>query len=97
MGASHSAAASRQSLKGIMSFRLVEYSRMRPQLVQVRLQVCSGSSCKTNANLGVRRTLCLMMCPAIFAVSDSGNRIFRYLPCATVNSDSFAMNDNFDT
>jgi hypothetical protein len=35
-----------------MSLRLVEYSRMRPQPVQVRLQVCSGSSCSTSANLG---------------------------------------------
>src|SRR5436190_1675488 len=86
MGASHSAAAPRQSSKAIKSLRLVEYSRMRPQLVQVRLQVCNGSSCKTTANFGVRRTLCLMMCPAIFAVSASGNRIlslfalsYRYL------------------
>lgn len=58
-----------------MSLRLVEYSRMRPQPVQVKLQVCSGSSCKTIANFGVLRTLCLMMCAAIFAVSASGNRI----------------------
>ncbi len=75
MGASHSCAAARQSSSGIMSLRLVEYSRMRPQPVQVRLQVCSGSSCSTRANLGVRNNLCLTMWAAIFAVNASGNRI----------------------
>ncbi len=48
---------------------------MRPQPVQVRLQVWSGSSCSTKANLGVRNSLCLTMCAAIFAVNASGNRI----------------------
>ena len=51
------------------------YSRMRPHPVQVRLQVCRGSSCNTRANLGVRSILCLTMCRAIFNVSASGNRI----------------------
>ena len=72
----------------IMSFRLVEYSRIRPQPVQVRLQVCKGSNCNTRANFGVRRTLCLMMCRAIFAVSASGNRIWNYWACATVIGNS---------
>src|ERR1039457_4368691 len=58
-----------------MSLSDVEYSRMRPQPVQVRLQVCSGSSCKTIANFGVLRSLCLMMWLAIFLVSANGNRI----------------------
>ncbi len=58
-----------------MSLSEVEYSRMRPQPVHVRLHVCSGSSCNTMANLGVRRVLCLMMCPAIFAVKANGNLI----------------------
>ena len=58
-----------------MSLRMVEYSRMRPQPVQVRLQVCSGSSCKTIANFGVLRSLCLMMWLAIFFVSANGKRI----------------------
>src|SRR5207247_8122939 len=75
MGASHSAAEARQSSRLIMSLRLVEYSRMRPQPVQVRLQVCNGSSCRTMANLGVLRSLCLTMCRAIFAVSARGKRI----------------------
>ena len=44
-----------------MSLSDVEYSRMRPQPVQVRLHVCNGSSCKTMANFGVFRSLCLMM------------------------------------
>src|SRR6266496_3060409 len=75
MGASHSLAAARQSSKLIMSLRFVEYSRMRPQPVQVRLQVWSGSSCNTMANFGVLRSLCLIMCLAIFAVSARGKRI----------------------
>ena len=58
-----------------MSLSDVEYSRMRPQPVQVRLQVCNGSSCKTMANLGVLRILCLMMWLAIFFVSAKGKRI----------------------
>jgi hypothetical protein len=39
MGASHSAAAERQSSRGITFFKDVEYSRILPQPVQVRLQV----------------------------------------------------------
>src|SRR5205814_8688163 len=75
MGASHSVAARRHFSRGTMSLSDVEYSRIRPQPVQVRLQVCSGSSCKTIANFGVLRSLCLMMWPAIFADSARGNRI----------------------
>src|SRR5208283_2100417 len=75
IGASHSIAAARHFSSGTMSLSDVEYSRMRPQPVQVRLQVCSGSSCKTMANFGVLRSLCLMMCPAILAESARGNRI----------------------
>src|SRR3984957_15199621 len=83
IGASHSLAACRHFSRGTMSLRLVEYSRIRPQPVQVRLQVCKGSSCKTMANFGVRRSLCLMMCPAILAERASGNRIV-YSFCAVV-------------
>ena len=75
MGASQSFADSRQSSSGIMSFRLVEYSRIRPQPVQVKLHVCKGSSCRTMANLGVRLILCLTICNAILAVSAKGNLI----------------------
>src|SRR5438093_12585175 len=64
-----------------MSLRLVEYSRMRPQHVQVRLHVCRGSSCRTMANFGVRLSLCLMMWPAIFAVNARGNRIGLVCGC----------------
>src|ERR1043165_7586982 len=77
MGASHSLAEARQSSRLIMSLRLVEYSRIRPQPVHVKLHVCSGSSCSTIANFGVRLTLCLMMWPAIFAVRANGKRITR--------------------
>src|SRR6185312_2200519 len=79
IGASHSLATARHFSSGTMSLRLVEYSRMRPQPVQVRLQVCSGSSCRTMANLGVRLTLCLIIWPAIFAESAKGNRIVLFL------------------
>src|SRR5262245_1824001 len=75
IGASHSLADARQSSSVIMSLRLVEYSRMRPQPVHVRLHVCNGSSCRTMANFGVLRSLFLTMCLAIFAVSARGNRI----------------------
>jgi hypothetical protein len=37
-------AADKQSSNDITFFKDVEYSRMRPQPVQVRLQVCKGSS-----------------------------------------------------
>ena len=37
-------------------FSEVEYSRIRPQPVQVRLQVCSGSSCSTVANFSTPRS-----------------------------------------
>src|SRR5258706_13842087 len=75
IGASHSTAACRHCSSGTMSLSDVVYSRMRPQPVQVRLQVCSGSSCKTIANFGVLRILCLMMWLAIFFVSANGKRI----------------------
>src|SRR5580692_11494947 len=75
IGAPHSLAEPRQSSRDIMSLRLVEYSRMRPQPVQVRLHVCSGSSCNTKENFGVRVSFCLTTWAAIFAVHPSGNRI----------------------
>src|SRR5437588_8269932 len=75
MGALHSWAAPRQSSSGIMSLREVEYSRIRPQPVQVRLQVCNGSSCNTVANFFVPRSLWPMMYAAILLVSDKGNLI----------------------
>src|SRR6266567_2153112 len=75
MGASQSTAAARHFSRGTMSLRDVEYSRIRPQPVHVKLHVCNGSSWRTIANFGVLRTLCLMMWPAIFAVSANGNRI----------------------
>src|SRR6266567_6891812 len=75
IGASHSSAAARHFSSGTMSLSEVEYSRMRPQPVHVKLHVCNGSSCSTRANLGVRASLCLMMCLAIFAVNARGNRI----------------------
>src|ERR1035438_9260586 len=78
IGASHSTAACRHCSSGTMSLSDVEYSRMRPQPVQVRLQVCSGSSCKTIANLGVLRSLCLMMWLAIFFVNANGKRIIYF-------------------
>src|SRR5277367_1302492 len=79
MGALHSMAEPRHSSRLIMSLRLVEYSRMRPQPVQVRLQVCNGSSWRTRANLPVFLILLVMMCRAILADSVKGNLIVRFL------------------
>src|SRR5450432_2931170 len=84
IGASHSIAACRHCSNGTMSLSDVEYSRMRPQPVQVRLQVCSGSSCKTIANFGVLRSLCLMMWLAIFFVSANGKRIIYFTVATSV-------------
>src|SRR2546421_7127427 len=80
IGALHSWAAPRQSSSGIMSLSEVEYSRIRPQPVQVRLQVCNGSSCKTVANFFVPRILWPTMYAAILLVSAKGNliKIARY-------------------
>src|SRR5271170_2369885 len=79
MGALHSMAESRHSSRLIMSLRLVEYSRIRPQPVQVRLQVCNGSSWSTRANLPVFFILLVMMCRAIFADNVNGNLIIMLL------------------
>src|ERR1700726_637878 len=79
MGALHSMAEPRHSSRLIISLRLVEYSRMRPQPVQVRLQVCNGSSWSTRANLPVFLILLVMMWRAIFADSVNGNLIITLL------------------
>src|SRR5947207_6832238 len=85
IGALHSSAAPRQSSRAIMSLREVEYSRIRPQPVQVRLQVCRGSSCSTVAKRFVPRSLCPIMYAAILLVSARGNligaRIVSTGPC----------------
>src|SRR5437588_1091768 len=75
IGALHSSAAPRQSSRLIMSLSDVEYSRIRPQPVHVRLQVCNGSSWSTVANFFVPRSLWPTMYAAIFAVSGKGNLI----------------------
>src|SRR5437879_5947973 len=75
IGASHSSAAPRQSSKVIMSLSDVEYSRIRPQPVQVRLQVCNGSNWSTVANFFVPRSLWPIMYAAILVVNASGNLI----------------------
>src|SRR5262245_8340578 len=75
MGASHSFAAARHFSSGTMSLSDVEYSRIRPQPVHVKLHVCNGSSWRTIANFGVLRILCLTMWPAIFADTANGKRI----------------------
>src|SRR5215471_18900339 len=75
IGASHSRADSRQSSRLIMSLRLVEYSRIRPQPVHVKLQVCNGSNCSTSAKRGVRLILLATMCRAILSVNANGKRI----------------------
>ena len=84
IGASHSCAAARQSSSGMRSLIEVEYSRIRPHPVQLRLHVCNGSSWSTVANFGVRRILCLMMCAAILAVSLLG--VATFLGVALIGS-----------
>src|SRR5256884_9335739 len=85
IGALHSCAAPRQSSRLIMPLSDVEYSRMRPQPVQVRLQVCNGSSCSTRANFSVPLILLVMMCVAIFAVNANGNLIRCSSPFASLD------------
>src|SRR5262249_35512109 len=75
IGALHSSAAAKQSSKLIMSLSDVEYSRIRPQPVHVRLHVCNGSSWSTVANFLGPRSLCPITYAAIFAVSGRGNLI----------------------
>src|SRR6266436_8654311 len=84
IGASHSWADARQSSRLIISLRLVEYSRIRPQPVQVRLQVCNGSSWSTRANFPVFLILLVMMWRAIFADSVNGNLIVKLLLGSTI-------------
>src|SRR4249919_2439861 len=48
MGAPHSSTDARHSSTLSFSLIVLEYSRMRPQPVQVRLQACSGSSIITS-------------------------------------------------
>src|SRR5579871_3616623 len=47
MGAPHSSTAARHSATDSFSLMVEEYSRIRPQPVQVRLQACNGSSIST--------------------------------------------------
>src|SRR5690242_5931080 len=75
MGAPHSSTEARHSATVSFSLIVCEYSRMRPQPVQVRLQACSGSSINTSGKCGVRANLCRAMWPAIDVVRGSGKRI----------------------
>jgi hypothetical protein len=58
-----------------MFFKLVEYSRILPQPVQLKLQVCKGSSWRTIANLGLLLILFFIIWVAILTVNSSGNLI----------------------
>ena len=49
-GEPHSSTAARHSSSESRSFIDVEYSRIRPQPVHVRLQACNGSSISTSGN-----------------------------------------------
>ena len=48
IGVPHSSTDLRHSATESLSLMVVEYSRMRPQPVQVRLQACNGSSISTS-------------------------------------------------
>src|SRR5947209_7697112 len=75
MGAPASSTAARHSSTVSFSLMVCEYSRMRPQPVQVRLQACSGSSISTSGNRGVPDSLCRGMWLAMELVSVRGKRM----------------------
>src|SRR5438094_7386283 len=75
MGAPHSSTEARHSSTVSFSLMLVEYSRMRPQPVQVRLQACSGSSISTSGNRFTPVSFFRRMYAAIDRVRLRGKRI----------------------
>src|SRR3954470_15313658 len=75
MGAPHSSEAATHSSTLSFSLMVCEYSRMRPQPVQVRLQACSGSSISTRGERFVRVSFFLAMYPIILDVRLSGKRM----------------------
>src|SRR5262245_14134755 len=77
IGVPASSAARRHSATVSFSLIVVEYSRMRPQPVQVRLQACSGSSISTSGNRFVRVSFLRTMYAAIESVRLSGKRMLR--------------------
>src|SRR5690348_3845882 len=75
IGAPHSSAEARHSATLSFSLMVWEYSRMRPQPVQVRLQACSGSSISTRGKRRVPDSLCRAMWAAMELVSVRGKRM----------------------
>src|SRR5437763_14530722 len=75
IGAPASSTEARHSATLSFSLIVCEYSRMRPQPVQVRLQACSGSSISTSGNRLVRVNFFLAMYPIMLDVRLSGKRI----------------------
>src|SRR5438876_11086185 len=75
IGAPASSTEARHSSTLSFSLIVCEYSRMRPQPVQVRLQACSGSSISTSGKRGVRASLCRAMWLAMDVVKGRGKRI----------------------
>src|SRR5437899_9457117 len=75
IGAPASSTEARHSSTLSFSLIVCEYSRMRPQPVQVRLQACSGSSISTSGNRFVRVSFFLAMYPIMVDVRLSGKRM----------------------
>src|SRR5579864_5520285 len=75
IGAPQSSTALRHSSTVSISLIVDLYSRMRPQPVHVRLQVCRGSSIITRGNFFSPLRLFLVRYPAILAVKLSGTLI----------------------
>src|ERR1051326_3084250 len=74
-GAPHSSTEARHSSTVSLSLMVCEYSRIRPQPVQVRLHACSGSSIRTSGNRFTRVSFFLAMYAAIEVVNVSGKRM----------------------
>src|SRR5579864_56749 len=79
MGAPASSTALRHSSTESFSLMVCEYSRIRPQPVQVRLQACSGSSIRTRGKRFSRVIFFLAMYVAIDDVKDKGKRMLGSL------------------
>src|SRR5262249_29882129 len=91
IGVPHSSTEARHSSTDSFSLMVLEYSRMRPQPVQVRLQACKGSSINTRG----KRFSCLRnlpaMYPAIDVVSERGKRMVIFFPANEAGASAWAV------
>src|SRR5438874_13660680 len=90
IGAPASSTEARHSATLNFSLIVCEYSRMRPQPVQVRLQACSGSSISTSGKRFSRRSALRVMYAAMFVVRLSGKRMGLFSYCLVADRQSHA-------